>query len=498
MISRVSKKQTGEEHDIVILGSGLGGLIAGAYLSRHYRKILLLKEKRYQPSFVREGYRFIPFSNFSERRLKRSLLQKISRTLNLPPVTGDRKDGRKIDSPFRKAKQELAFQVVLPKARVDLFCKRSILRREWKREFSKEADRIENFYKEMERMGPLLRRMEAEGDSWSAFPIRFSPWIKRWLPFKSLPRERMNEKLSPFSREFREFIQLQLISLGNLYSDRFPLYVAGYLLLQDEGEEWISQIDFEGMEKKILEIFALSGGKIEEIEGVEKIERKWWRGFALSLKGETRVLRSRFLLLNSPLHRLSYLLGKKEPKLSRWREKIQPRHALLPLFLGIDEKVVPVGMRDLLVSILDLEKPYEGGNLLFLHLSPKGDEEWAPEGKRAVTVESLVSVEKWNPSSLDEHLKGVMRHLDHLFPFLEQYMEFADSSWAKEKFLCWSYPHFLYETNHDFKWGEGVVPGRLSKNLYFVGKENFPYLGLEGEVLSGRLVGKQLLEKFKS
>jgi hypothetical protein len=43
-----------------------------------------------------------------------------------------------------------------------------------------------------------------------------------------------------------------------------------------------------------------------------------------------------------------------------------------------------------------------------------------------------------------------------------------------------------------------VVPAQLSKNLYFVGKENFPYLGLEGEILSGRLVGKKLLEKFKS
>jgi len=34
--------------------------------------------------------------------------------------------------------------------------------------------------------------------------------------------------------------------------------------------------------------------------------------------------------------------------------------------------VVPVGMQDLLVSILDLEKPYEEGNVLFLSLVPKG------------------------------------------------------------------------------------------------------------------------------
>jgi len=91
-----------------------------------------------------------------------------------------------------------------------------------------------------------------------------------------------------------------------------------------------------------------------------------------------------------------------------------------------------------------------------------------------------------------------MEHLHRLFPFLERSIEFADSSWVKGQFLCWSYPLFLYETNHDFKWGDRVVPARLSRNLYFVGKENFPYLGLEGEILNGWLVGKQILEKFKS
>jgi hypothetical protein len=90
-------------------------------------------------------------------------------------------------------------------------------------------------------------------------------------------------------------------------------------------------------------------------------EKKWLRGFVLSLKGETRILRSKFLLFNSPLHHLSHLLGQKDRKLSRWKEKIQPRYTLFPVFLGIDEKVVPVGMKDLVVSILDPEKPYGDG-----------------------------------------------------------------------------------------------------------------------------------------
>jgi hypothetical protein len=36
----------------------------------------------------------------------------------------------------------------------------------------------------------------------------------------------------------------------------------------------------------------------------------------------------------------------------------------------------------------------------------------------------------------------------------------------------------------------------MSKNIYLVGKENFPYLGLEGEIFSGLMVGEQILKKY--
>jgi len=486
------------EHEIIILGSGLAGLVAGALLSRNNRKVLLLKERQYEPTFLRGDYRFYAFSNFSEGRLKQSLLQKVMEILNLPHGAGDQADGRKADRGSAKAEEKVAFQVILPKARIDLHCQRSIFARELKREFSKEVDRITHFYEEMERIARLMKRIKSEGGSWSAFPMNSSSWIKRWFPFRSLPKASMHQKLSSFSKEFEAFIQLQLSAWGNLCSDQFPFYLASYLLLQDEGEEWLSPLDLARMEKRILDQFILSGGVIEEIDGVEKIEKKWLDGFAVSLKGERKVLRSKYLVLNAPLHQLSHLFEKKERRLERWRNKIRPRYALFPIFLGIDEKVVPVGMKDLLVSVMDLEKPCDGGNVLYLHLGPRGNGECAPEGKRALTVESLISMEQKDTGSLEDHLQGVRRHLDHLFPFRESYVEFTDWTWAEEQRSCWSYPHLVYETKHDFKWAEGIVPTRLSRNLYFVGKENFPYLGLEGEILSGRIVGKKLLEKSRS
>jgi len=236
---------------------------------------------------------------------------------------------------------------------------------------------------------------------------------------------------------------------------------------------------------------------MEEIEGVERVERGWRKGFTLSLKKDGRALRSKFLIFNSPLHCLSNFMVKKRRRLLKWGEKIQTRYVLIPLFLGICEKVVPVGMRDLLVSILDLNKSYEGGNLLFISLSQKGDETEAPNGRRALIVESLMIPQKWDSDSFVEHQKGVMKHLSYLFPFLEEYIEFMDWDWAKKQFSCWSYPHFIYEATSNFLWREGVVSNRISKNFYFIGKENFPYLGLEGEVLSGSMVAHQILELLR-
>jgi hypothetical protein len=89
-----------------------------------------------------------------------------------------------------------------------------------------------------------------------------------------------------------------------------------------------------------------------------------------------------------------------------------------------------------------------------------------------------------------------MNHLYHLFPFLENHIEFVDFQWASEHIPKWSYSHFLYESAYDFDWREGVVPMKMSRNVYFVGKENFPYMGLEGEVFSGFMVAQQILEKY--
>jgi phytoene dehydrogenase-like protein len=473
--------------DVAILGAGLSGLIAATRLAKENRSVLLLKEKGYRSSYTRDGYRFVPYSNFSEQQIQTRLLKKIS------PPTDHRENQKKRDKP----EQKVSFQVILPEARIDLYRERSLLQREWRREFPEELNQIENFYAELERIKQVLKKVKSKSPSGSHFPIWNRSFLKRWLSFDGLPKGGADQWLSSFSSEFKKFIELQMISQGNLHSDSFPIPLVSHLLFHDPGDEWEESVDLEKVTQGMIEKFIQSGGSVEDIEGVEKVQMKGRGGFSLLLKGDEKIYRSRSLVLNSPLHCLSNLFGKKGKALSRWGKKIRPRYVLVPFFLGIRERVIPVGMRNLLVSILNLQKPYEGGNLLFLSLSRKGDENQAPEGKRALTVQSLMSCGGSQKNSISDLQDGVMIHLKHLFPFLENHIEFIDLKWADEQMDCWSYPYCLYEVDSDFEWRKGIVPIRISKNLYFSGRENFPYLGLEGEMISGWLVGEEISGRYR-
>ncbi len=487
-------KPSRNEPEVVVLGSGLGGLIAGTLLSGNNHSVLLLKEKGYQSFCDLKGYHFVPFSNFSEKRLGPGLLKKISQSLAVP-LTQTKEEDKQTKMIFDRARQTAGLQVILPKARIDISTDRSRFRKEWKREFPGEVERIEEFYKELDQIQHLFQRGNGRDDSAPYFPLRQRSFIRSIFSFDRFPKEKTDEKLRSFSREFREFIQLQLISWGNVYSDRFPLPLAAHIL-SDERNGSNPDLNLEKLERELLNQFLQSGGQIEEIAGVKKANCEWRKGLTLSLEGEPMVLRTQFLILNSPFHRISSLTGKKGEGLSKCQKKIKPLYVMIPLFLGICERAVPVGMKDLLISILDIEKPYTDGNVLFLSLSEKGNETLAPEGKRALTVESLMDVEKWEETLLVDYQRGVLNHLYHLFPFLENDIEFINLKWASDHVPRWSYPHFLFGTVSDSDWREEVIPARMTRNIYFVGKENFPSWGLAGEFFSGVTTAQEILKKY--
>ncbi len=473
----VQQNQT-NEYDVILLGSGLGTLIAGTLLSRGKRSVLFLKERGYRSSFTREGYRFVPFSNFSERIVSLSPIRRLQ-ALSPQSLMSSERD------------RKVTFQVALPEARVDFFCDRARWKGEWKREFPGETSQIEQFYGEMENSLGRLNRERDQGGSRPFFPLRRPSFLSRFFSSDS------PLNLLPFSREFKTLLQLQLVGWGHFCPDRAAASLAAYVL-SSNGSSEVSTVDVERLKEGLLAEYLGSGGKVEEIEAVEKGERSWNKGFSLTLT-DGKMVGSKTLVLNSPLHRTVPLSGKVGERVDMWVRRVHPKYVIFPIFVAVKEKVIPVGMGDLLISLQDLSKPFEGGNLLLLAMNPNADQTGAPPGKRAITVGSLISWRKynegWGPAMLDEHKAGVIQHLRQLMPFFEDYLEFIDCDTGNEMIGHWSYPHFLYDSTYPFRWREGLVPTKISRDLFVAGAENFPYLGLDGEIVAGSMVAGHLLQK---
>lgn len=471
--------------DVIVMGGELRGLISAALLVKGKKNVLVLKEKGYRPFYERDGYRFVPFSTFSEETIRADLFK------NLSVLSG----GETYRKRKRPSKRTVTFQVILPEARIDLYRDRSLLRREWEREFPGETDHIEAFYQELERLKKTFEKESTEGRLMVPSPYPRRSFLKRWFSFDGLPKGGTADRLSTFSREFKTFIELQMLSRSHLHLDSYPIPLVAHLILDDDttSREWI---DRDRLEPDLLETILLNGGIVKEIEAIDRVEVEWRGGVRVFLRGEAIPLRCQCLVINVPIHSVSNLFEKRRGGLSKWGKRLRPSYGVIPFCVGLRQKAIPVGMGNRLVSLLDLNHSFGGGNLLFLHMSGRDGESQAPEGKIALTVEALMPYEEIHKEGFSELESGVIDHLKSLFPFFEDHMEFIDDRWAEEHWRSWSYPHHFYKIESGYPWGREPTPLKLSRNLYATGKEIDPHPNLDGEVVSGLQLGEEILRKL--
>lgn len=480
-----------ERYDVIVIGSAIGGLFAASLIARNNIKnisILILKEKAYETYLFKDGYRFIPFSNFSELNLNRTLKDWVIEELNisLPAIGNSLKSGP-------ESRTGVSYQVLLPDNRIDIINAAPLFMIELEREFRNELDRIRKFYDEIRSIRDRLKDEKGKVVPSNLFPAYRANLLRKWISSIFKGRE-INKILSKFSKEFGEFIKAQLIAFGNFYSNQISLSLSAYNLTKGTGEI-DKTLNIEKLNTIIINKLNSLGVRIQEVERIGKIERRK-DNFIINLDEEERILESRFIIINHPIKNIPYISDDEKRHLSKWERLIKPCYIIIPFFLGIKEKVVPVGMKDLLVSIFNIDKPYDNGNLIYVFISPRGDEFWAPRGRRSLVVEALIPYKDIN-SLGDIFKKYVFLHLNHIIPFLEDYIDLIDFEWTKKQVSCWSYPHLIYEGPKSFDWRAGIIPNKISRNLFFIGKENFPYLGLEGELISAYFTAHDILNILK-
>jgi phytoene dehydrogenase-like protein len=138
----------------------------------------------------------------------------------------------------------------------------------------------------------------------------------------------------------------------------------------------------------------------------------------------------------------------------------------------------------------DKNKPVMDDNIIFLEMSAPYDTGRAPAGKRALSA--TIFLEKSPLFStdleLEERSKAIIGHLEALFPFLRENLDYLNVEASIE--LSRKYQKMVnrkYRIKANPFIGAKALSGRTPlKNVYLSGGALLSGLGFEGEIISGR------------
>jgi phytoene dehydrogenase-like protein len=476
--------------DVVILGANAGGILAGTLLIKMGFSVLILGEK-VKGGPARRTYRFRRFSNLSELLVSRSVIERVYHLLDFPFNHGE----------FAH-RADLKCQILLPNHRIDMSLDRTMLLDQMEREFPRDFGLIETFYSQLQQKDWIRRAMMGIGDEQTLFDR-----IGRW--FGHIYHAASNRSFSAFlvsgkgDKAFARFMDVQVKTMSYLIADDLPLGLASHLvgiLLQDEA--LVDIMGPQGFMDRMKREAVRGGGKITARESFSALRIEKSQGeFRVYTKGEGEPVLSRVLIADIPFVQLRRLIPTafSERKWAAKGKRLWPQYFVLSLNLGIDARGIPVGLGDCFVSLRNLDAPYENGNLLMVFMGPEGV--GAPSGKRAVTVNAFVPVALRRSATAG--IKGVIEemliHLSEVAPFLDKSIRVIDGGPSIECYGSdWTNSDIIYGGRSSFRVGDEILPiVTPMEGLFLACRGNFPYLGFEGEILSGIKAAEVISNRFR-
>jgi phytoene dehydrogenase-like protein len=484
----------GKLFDVAIIGNELAGLTAGALLVKRGFQVVVIDVENARLQVKRDGYTLRPFPGLFYGFGQGQVFSDIFLELGIPFLEKKR---------FQMAQP--AYQVAMPEARVDIVQGRE----EWTKllhsEFGADAGGLLNMLNEMDRYNSLLRRLLThEQMIYPPATLREKWRINRacsdlGADFKEGIRLDYNEFLDSFhlSATTRAFLDAQYYFLAPVFPDNPSLFFASFIfsyinkgifnvegglrVLEDICKERISS--YRGQLQRAGEIESVDFGRVNEIQ----------------LGGVKEPVRAKKLLVCTDVGAFLEKFAAKSLK-GAFRERLQappPRRHTFTLFVAIDGRVAPVGMRENVILLTDPSKSVSSDNLAFVSISPTDNPDYAPAGKRLLAATTVVEPESGELTAPEaRRLAGqLLNNLRDLAPFLDDFTEFVayDESFALYQAIRRSTVSPAIDPEDRF--GIACLPNRTPhKEVFYAGKGALPGLGMEGEGFTG-LMAAQLLVK---
>ena len=468
-------------YDTLIIGRDLSSLVAALTCVREGRKTILIMEEHPDCVYQEAGYTFPsdarPLRILADRQLFSTLIQ------SLLPDDYD---------VVQDVMLNPAFQVILPGHRVDLFSDREKLIGDLVREFPEQEKEIKRFYRTVEKTGNLFKELITKEETSplggterllsriAHFPAALSSHISLTLP----KEERWDG--------FRRILQAQLHFLSHMELDGPPLPLfAAYLLSLPMNGFFYPPGGMNAWKEHLRREFTDHGGILRHGCSIIRIETEPKIAVDLKCEESPLTLYGRKLIVSAQWDKLGLLLpARKVLSGPRWRNaSIRSVGYPFCLHMGVHEGGLPEMMAADCVVLRDENGPLTSRDLVFLHLSPVGDTDYAPQGCRALSATIYLADSPLHLSDQDlkKEAMGIIDLLETFLPFLREsidYLRVDQSIFYSRKdqeILSRKY----YTPKRLFFGMRTFSPHTRLRDVLLTGSILRAGLGFEGEILAG-------------
>jgi phytoene dehydrogenase-like protein len=397
---------------ITIIGTRFPQLALGTLLAKRGKRVLIVDTLNSESASENpriEGYRFrkrpIPMCGLDTGGFLRMFLHEIGIGRVLVNET----------YPLN----EVSYQVVLPRHRLNIYPERDRLLAEIAREFPENMDIIRDLYEEWDTIA----------SNWYSGQDNLEDLEKGWLQTAGIMQKlkgfnharKMGDKIRSFDTSSPEFsffsLQHQFLGAFSQTADIPPLPGA---LIHSVGRRGTYQetTGTGGLTTLMLQRFQEYGGELQGNARVSSIDTNSRDGLSLGLSSGQRVHTRTISTTTGIAATIDGLLPKPPATPLKGPSPIHP----VRFYLGIEDRFVPEAMEDNLFFM----REDDGGPLkiksCYLALSPAGSD-MAPEGKRSITVTSLLPQEelrKAKPDDITAVREDLLQALEAVIPFLSE------------------------------------------------------------------------------
>jgi hypothetical protein len=413
----VTNTTPSNHYDVVVLGTQPGPFLAGALLAKRGFRVLLLGQDDLGPTYEIAG-RTLPRAPYTFLAVHSPVARRIFQELALNQL-------------FRRraASMDPAFQVALPKHRLDLPLDDAELDREIEREFPEVRRPVEDFHKNVLRVSAELDRILERDLVWppeSFFERREVARASAHLAFGKDGEGPDPLGEFPETHPFRLVVQAATRFAEGADPDfttalRTSRHYASWLrgaAMVEGGWPWIRSL--------LADRIRTNSGEIRERERASQIILKRNVATGVRLAGSGEIVGATFVVHGGDVAGLQRLLPDRRP-FEELFEKIgepQPRWYRYTLNVVVPAEAVPVGMARDVFCVRDGRRPLVAENLLRV-------ESGAPDadGNRLLTTEVLLPRRAIEDSTdfLQQVRERVLGALGDLVPFLGRHVLLVDS-----------------------------------------------------------------------